>query len=58
MCVDEVVNELNEWIKANGIADYVPLNGSGETTLNSRFHDVIRFARDYSEIKTALKIQK
>lgn len=52
--VDEVIKELDRWLKAGGTADYITLSGSGEPTLNTRFQDVIRFVRENSNIKTAL----
>lgn len=52
--VNEVVSELNEWLKTNGKADYITLSGSGEPTLHSCFHEVIRFVREKSDIKTVL----
>jgi wyosine [tRNA(Phe)-imidazoG37] synthetase (radical SAM superfamily) len=52
--VDEVIRELGEWFKTKGKADYITLSGSGEPTLHSRFHEVIRFIRENSVIKTVL----
>jgi wyosine [tRNA(Phe)-imidazoG37] synthetase (radical SAM superfamily) len=52
--VDEVIGELGAWFKTKGRADYITLSGSGEPTLHSRFHEVIRFIREYSAIKTVL----
>jgi len=52
--VDEVIIELAEWLKTDGKADHITLSGSGEPTLNSRFHEVIRFVRENSAIKTVL----
>ncbi|MBN1625524.1 MAG: radical SAM protein, partial [Deltaproteobacteria bacterium] len=52
--VNEVNKELGKWLKTGGTADYITLSGSGEPTLNSRFHEVIQYARENSEIKTVL----
>jgi wyosine [tRNA(Phe)-imidazoG37] synthetase (radical SAM superfamily) len=52
--VDEVIAELGQWLKSQGKADYITLSGSGEPTLHSRFHEVIRFVRENSTIKTVL----
>ena len=52
--VNEVIGELSGWLKKNGKADYITLSGSGEPTLHSRFHEVLRFVREKSNIKTVL----
>jgi wyosine [tRNA(Phe)-imidazoG37] synthetase (radical SAM superfamily) len=52
--VDEVIRELGEWLKTEGRADYITLSGSGEPTLHSSFHEVMRFIRENSAIKTVL----
>ena len=39
--VDEVLDEIQAWIKTDGVADYMTLSGSGEPTLHSRFGDVL-----------------
>ncbi len=49
-----VCNEINEWLKENGNADYVTLSGSGEPTLHSNFGDVLKFVKEKSSIKTVL----
>jgi len=41
--VGAVLDELNDWLKADGEADYITLSGSGEPTLHSRFGDVLGF---------------
>jgi wyosine [tRNA(Phe)-imidazoG37] synthetase (radical SAM superfamily) len=46
--IDEVNRELDEWLKTNSKVDYITLSGSGEPTLHSRFHEVIRFVRKNS----------
>ncbi len=52
--VVEVIEELGDWIKSSGEADYITLAGSGEPTLHSRFGEVIEFARKASSIPIAL----
>ncbi len=52
--VEEVIEELDDWIKSSGEADYITLAGSGEPTLHSRFGDVIEFAREAAGIPVAL----
>ena len=52
--VEEVIEELGDWIKSSGEADYITLAGSGEPTLHSRFGEVIEFARKASDIPVAL----
>jgi len=52
--VNEVNKELGKWLKTDGTADHITLSGSGEPTLNSRFHDVIQYVRENSHIKTVL----
>ncbi len=52
--VQEVLEELDDWIKSSGEADYITLAGSGEPTLHSRFGEVIEFIRNTSDIPIAL----
>jgi len=52
--VEEVIEELGDWIKLSGEADFITLAGSGEPTLHSRFGEVIEFARETSGIPVAL----
>lgn len=49
-----VLAELEEWLKADGRADYITLSGSGEPTLHSRFGEVLEFIRKNSTIPGAL----
>lgn len=49
-----VLAELEEWLKADGQADYITLSGSGEPTLHSRFGEVLEFIRENSSIQGAL----
>jgi wyosine [tRNA(Phe)-imidazoG37] synthetase (radical SAM superfamily) len=41
--VGAVLDELNDWLKADGETDYISLSGSGEPTLHSGFGDVLQF---------------
>jgi wyosine [tRNA(Phe)-imidazoG37] synthetase (radical SAM superfamily) len=52
--INEVIRELDEWLKTNSKADYITLSGSGEPTLHSRFHEVIRFVKKNSPLRTVL----
>lgn len=50
----EVLEELGDWIKVSGEADYITLAGSGEPTLHACFGEVVKFAREHSSIPVAL----
>ena len=52
--VREVIDELDNWIKSSGEADYITLAGSGEPSLHSRFGEVIEFVRRSSSVPVAL----
>ena len=52
--VDKVIEELDDWLKTDGNADYITLSGSGEPTLHSRFGDVIEFVRTATTIPAVL----
>jgi wyosine [tRNA(Phe)-imidazoG37] synthetase (radical SAM superfamily) len=52
--VKEVIEELRDWLKTSGEADYITLAGSGEPTLHSRFGEVIEFIRTSSDIPVVL----
>jgi wyosine [tRNA(Phe)-imidazoG37] synthetase (radical SAM superfamily) len=51
---DEVIAELDTWLRSEGTADYITLAGSGEPTLNSEFGRIIDFARNATGIPVAL----
>ena len=51
---EEVLAELDRWLKTEGNADYITLAGSGEPTLHSRFGEVLDFIRQNSTIPAAL----
>ena len=50
----EVIDELDGWLRSSGEADYITLAGSGEPTLHSRFGEIIEFVRKNSSIPVAL----
>lgn len=52
--VQDVIEELDDWIKSNGTADYITLSGSGEPTLHSRFGEIIEFIHAASSIPVVL----
>ena len=52
--IDEVIKELEEWLKTDGKADYITLSGSGEPTLHEHFGEVLAFIRDKSTIPSVL----
>ena len=45
--VDEVIRELDEFLKTKPELDYLTFSGAGEPTLNSRIGDVIAFAHHH-----------
>ena len=51
---EEVLYELEQWLKKDGKADYITLSGSGEPTLHSRFGEVLEFIRSKSTIPAVL----
>jgi len=51
---DRVLDELKDWLKTDGEADYLTLSGSGEPTLHSRFGVVLDFIRTNSTIPAVL----
>ena len=52
--VDDVLGELDSWLRRDGEADYVTLCGSGEPTLHSRFGGVIDAVHGRSSLNVAL----
>lgn len=52
--VKEVLDEIDDWLKAGGKADFLTLSGSGEPTLHSRFGEVLEFVRGRANIPAAL----
>jgi wyosine [tRNA(Phe)-imidazoG37] synthetase (radical SAM superfamily) len=49
-----VKEELAEWLKNGGTADYLTLSGSGEPTLHSGFGEILAFAGSMSDIPTVV----
>jgi wyosine [tRNA(Phe)-imidazoG37] synthetase (radical SAM superfamily) len=52
--LDAVLEELSDWLKADGEADYITLSGSGEPTLHARFGEVLEFLRSKSGLPAVL----
>lgn len=52
--MEEVLHELEEWLKTDGQADYITLSGSGEPTLHERFGEVLALIREKSDIPSLL----
>ena len=52
--IEEVLSELDNWLKTDGKADYITLSGSGEPTLHSRFGEVLSFVGKNSAIPSVL----
>jgi len=50
----DVLDELKDWLKTNGNADYITLSGSGEPTLHSRFGEALEFIHANSKIPAVL----
>ena len=50
----EVIEELDDWLKNDGTADYITLSGSGEPTLHSKFGDILEFVRTVTAIPSVL----
>lgn len=51
---DEVIAELDDWLKTDGKADHTTLSGSGEPTLHSRFGEVLAHIRAKSAVPAVL----
>jgi wyosine [tRNA(Phe)-imidazoG37] synthetase (radical SAM superfamily) len=52
--MEEVLDELTEWLETDGEADYITLSGSGEPTLHERFGEVLALVREKSSIPSLL----
>ncbi|OQY07524.1 MAG: hypothetical protein B6I22_02860 [Desulfobacteraceae bacterium 4572_123] len=52
--IDDVLSELDTWLKTDGQADYITLSGSGEPTLHSDFGQIFDFVHGNSNIPTVL----
>jgi wyosine [tRNA(Phe)-imidazoG37] synthetase (radical SAM superfamily) len=51
---EEVIKELEEWLRTDGKADYITLSGSGEPTLHKCFGEVLQFIRNKTRIPAVL----
>ncbi len=51
---EEIIHELEHWIKNDGRCDIITLAGSGEPTLHSRFGEVLRFIKEHSTYPSLL----
>jgi wyosine [tRNA(Phe)-imidazoG37] synthetase (radical SAM superfamily) len=49
-----VLDEIQEWLKTDGRADYITLSGSGEPTLHAQFGEVLEFIRSNSDIPAVI----
>jgi wyosine [tRNA(Phe)-imidazoG37] synthetase (radical SAM superfamily) len=52
--LDEVLQELEQWLGEGGKADCLTLSGAGEPTLHSRFGEVLRFLKTRQSGRSAL----
>lgn len=52
---DEIISELDDYLKDNPGLDYITFSGAGEPTLNSRIADIIGYIKsNYPQYKLAL----
>ena len=52
--LEEICNEIINWLKADGNAEYITLAGSGEPTLYSRFGELVDFIHSKTNIPVLL----
>jgi len=52
--VDDVLEEVRDWLDTGGSADVITLSGSGEPTLHARFGEVLAGIRALTDIPTVL----
>lgn len=52
--MQDVLAELERWTAADGQADHITLAGSGEPTLHTRFGDVFRWVKKYTDMASVL----
>ncbi len=52
--IDEVIEELDKWLKEEGKVDFITLSGSGEPTLNNKFAKVLEFIKKSTSIPSAV----
>lgn len=50
----DVIEEIEQWLKQGGTADYVTFSGSGEPTLNSELSDMIMATKKLTDIPVAV----
>ncbi|MFW6152479.1 MAG: radical SAM protein, partial [Verrucomicrobiota bacterium] len=50
----EIIEELDDWLKNDGAADYITLSGSGEPTLHSEFGKILEYIRAVTTIPAVL----
>lgn len=55
ICVDDVIDELKDYMQNNPVPDYITFSGSGEPTLNIGIGKIVSFIKsNYPEIKLAV----
>lgn len=54
VAVEEILAELDTWMKSGGQADFITLGGSGEPTLHPRFGEILRWVRDHLPFRSLL----
>ena len=54
VAVEEILVELESWVRAGGQADFVTLGGSGEPTLHPQFGEILRWIRDNLPFRSLL----
>lgn len=52
--IEDVLAELEEWLKKGGRADFITEAGSGEPTLHAHFGDVFQWVRDHTSCRSLL----
>ena len=51
---DDVISEIDDWLNAEGSADFITLSGSGEPTLHLHFGKILDYIRSNSNIPAVL----
>ena len=54
VAVEEILAELDTWMRADGQTDFVTLGGSGEPTLHPRFGEILRWIRNRMTFRSLL----
>ena len=52
--IDDVLAQLQTWLKVDGQADHITLAGSGEPTLHIHFGEVLKYVKTHSDIPSVL----